>query len=345
MSKAAAYKRILVVRLDRIGDVVLSSPVIAALRKAYPDSHIAFMVRPYASPALAGHPGLDEVIAYDKSMGLAGTMRFIHFLRKQRFDLAIVLHPTARSHMLMYCAGIPERVGYDRKGGRFLTRRIPHTKQLGLRHESDYALEVLRYIGVEPAAEPLHMRVAPETEERVRLMLAAHGIGDGERIVTICPGASCASKRWAPSRFAAIADDLASKRDVKIVIVGAPADRPAASAVVQAMRSAAVDLTGTTTVDDVAAIAKRSRLFISNDSGPVHIACAVGAPVISIFGRADRGLSPRRWGPRGSSAVAIHKDAGCVTCLAHRCRSGYRCLEAVTVSDVMAAADRLLGAG
>jgi heptosyltransferase-2 len=105
-----------------------------------------------------------------------------------------------------------------------------------------------------------------------------------------------------------------------------------------------VNLSGVTTVGDLASILRRSKLFLSNDSGPVHIASAVGTPSVVIFGRKDAGLSPRRWGPTGAKDVALHKDVGCAKCLAHECKIGFKCLEAVTVEEVTAAAEKLLAA-
>lgn len=345
MNNIAERKKILIVRLDRIGDVLLSTPVIDAVRAAYPRAHIAFMVRPYAAAVVEGNPALDEVIVYDKAMGVAGTLRFVRFLRRKRFDLAIVLHPTSRAHLITFFAAIPERVGYDRKCGRLLSRRVPHTKQLGLRHEVDYALDLLRYAGIEPGDGRLHMPLKEESEERVRRLFASHEIAADDLVIAVNAGASCRSKRWDPARFAALADMLARKRRAKIVIVAGPDahDKDCAFAMERAMSEPAVNLAGQTSVADVASVLKRARLLISNDSGPVHIASAVGTPVIAIFGRSDRGLSPSRWGPVNKGDIALHKDVGCVACFAHNCTSGFRCLEAITVDDALAAVDRILG--
>ncbi|MBI4974600.1 MAG: glycosyltransferase family 9 protein, partial [Candidatus Omnitrophica bacterium] len=134
-------KKILIIRLDRIGDVLLSTPVIKAVREAKPASHIAFMVQPYCREVVEGNPYLNEVIIYDKEeaeKGILGNLTFILNLHRHRFDLAIILHPTNRTHIITFLAGIPERVGYDKKMGWLLTKRIPHAKQFGLKHEIDY---------------------------------------------------------------------------------------------------------------------------------------------------------------------------------------------------------------
>lgn len=340
-----SYKRILIIRLDRIGDVMLSTPVIRAVREAYPASHISFMVRPYSRDIIAGNPFLDEVIEYDKNMGMLGTVKFIGFLRRKRFDLALILHPTSRTHLLTYLARIPKRIGFDKKMAFMLTRRIPHTKQFGLKHEIDYTLDLVRHIGVESYSRTLHMPISGKSEEKVERLFTRHGVARSDPIVVINPGASCRSKRWDVERFARAADELAKRHKVKIVVVAGSEDKDIAGRLAVSMKGPCVNLAGSTTVADIASILRRASLFISNDSGPVHIACAVGTPVIAIFGRSDRGLSPVRWGPSNPGDVALHKDVGCIACLAHNCKLGFKCLEAVTVEDVVSAAGKILGRG
>jgi heptosyltransferase II len=333
------YKKILIVRLDRIGDVVLSTPVIKAVRDAYPKAHIAFLVRPYAVDAVKGNPYLNEVITYDKK----GTLKLISQLFVKAFDLAIVLHPTARTHWIAFLAGIPERAGYDKKMGLFLTKRIPHTKQLGLKHEIDYTLDILRYIGIEPKERDLYFPIDIGSERKISALLAKKGIGGSDTIVVLNPAASCPSKRWRPENFAKVGDALVERFGAKVVIIADLRDRIFADGVANSMKKGSVNLAGLTTVADLGSVLKRAKLFISNDSGPVHIACAVGTPVIAIFGRSDRGLSPRRWGPSGKCDVALHKDAGCEVCLAHNCKIAFKCLESITPEEVIGEASKLLG--
>jgi len=338
-------KRILIVRLDRIGDVLLSTPVIKALRDAYPDSYIVFMTRPYARDVVEGNPYLNEVIVYDKEgaeKGIFGNLKFINRLRKDRFDTAIILHPTARSHITAFLAGIPERIGYDRKCGFLLTKRIPHTKQYGLKHEIDYALDILRYIGVEPKDRRLYMPVKKESEGKIKKIFAENGIKEIDNVMVINPGASCPSKRWRPANFAGVADVLAERYNAKIVIICDDKDKAIGEAVSSSMKRPSVNLSGQTTVADLASVLRRAKIFISNDSGPVHIACAVGTPVIAIFGRRNRGLSSERWGPSGGRDMVLHKDVGCNECLAHNCKIGFKCLEAISAEEVIAAADKVL---
>ncbi len=339
-------KKILIARLDRIGDVVLSTPVIKALRDAYPDSHIAMMVRPYAREIVEGNPYLDEVIIYDKDRdhkGIAGNYKFIQKLREKKFDIAIILHPTNRTHMVLSLAGIPERIGYDKKAGFLLTRRIPHTKQFGMKHEIDYTLGILKYVGIEPSTRSLYMPINALCERKIEDILKENRVKDSEIIIAISPGASCASKRWSIENFAEVANGLAERYSARIVIISGHVDKHFGDGLASLITAGCINLSGKTGIGDIASLLKRARLFISNDSGPVHIACAVGTPVIAIFGRNDRGLSPERWGPSGKRDQALHKSAGCDICYAHDCKVGFKCLGSIKPEEALEAAEKILG--
>ena len=288
-----------------------------------------------AGQAAHGDPG---------GFGLAGNLDLINKLRNKKFDLAVVLHPTLRTNWIVFLSGIPKRLGFDkkRKMGVLLTERVPDKKHLGLKHEIDYTLGLLRYIGVDAKDRKMHVPVSRDSQARTSEALARGGISDSDTVIAINPGASCPSKRWPAERFAAAADELIKKRGVKAVIISGEADKPIAENVVSSMKESCLDLSGKTAVGDIAWILKRSKLFISNDSGPVHVACAVGTPVIAIFGRSDRGLSPRRWGPSNKGDVVLHKDVGCLECLAHNCVLGFKCLQAITVDEVVKSAEGLL---
>lgn len=338
-------KRILVIRLDRLGDVILSTPVLEALRRRFPHAFIAMMVRPVCREVVQGNPSLNEVILYDKDgkhRSVRRTIRFAWRLRRCDFDTALILHPTTRSHWIPWLAGIPVRVGYDRKSGRLLTHRLPHRKQEGAKHEAVYTLELLAPFGIVPATPKPFVPIHPAAATRVEEMLLASAVLPSRPLVAIHPSASCISKRWETSRFAQVADRLIQERRVEVCLVAGGADASFAAAVANAMRQPALNFAGRLSVGELAALLKRCRLLISNDSGPVHVAAAVGTPVVDLFGRNQRGLSPLRWGPLGEGHVILHKEVGCVTCLAHHCDIHFLCLTSLTTDEVYRAALTLL---
>ena len=338
--------RILVIRLDRIGDVVLSTPVLDALRRRFPHAFLAMLVRPECRDLVDGHPSLDAILEYDKAgrhRGALGTARFARSLRRYGFDTALVLHPTHRSHWIPWLAGIPVRIGYRRKSPWLLTRRLPHRKQEGAQHEAAYTLELLRALGIMEAPSLPRIPVHPAAVERVEALLAPWAL-HGAPLVAIHPSASGASKRWMPDRFARVADRLAAERGAQICIVAGPADA-AAAAMVAAMRRPALNLAGRLSLAELAALLRRAALLISNDSGPVHVAAAVGTPVVDIFGRNQAGLSRRRWGPLGPGHIVLQKDVGCVVCLADKCDIEFRCLTSLEADEVYEAAASILSRG
>jgi len=343
---AAQYKRILVTRTDRIGDVVLSTPVLRALRTAYPCAYLAMLVRPYTRAVVEGNPYVDDVIAYDKKECDRNVFRFFSFirsLRQKRFDCAIVLHPTNRDHLIVFLSGIKRRIGYGRKLGFLLTDRLAHDKQLGQKHESDYALDMARWLGIEPQEKEFFVPTDSRAERWAGDFLRAAGVKADERVVVINPGASCQSKIWPPERYARVADALA-RQGHKIVVLSGPdkLDISTARLVISHMQERAIDCIAKAPIPETASLFRQSSLVISADTGPMHVASAVGVPVIAIFGRNQPGISPRRWGPVGDKSVVLHKDVGCTVCLAHACNRGFACLAAITVEEVLVAADRLI---
>ena len=343
---AIVPKRILVIRLDRIGDVILSTPVLQALRHHFPHAFIAMMVRPACRDIVEGHPHINEVILYEKEGAHrtpSGTIRFARELRRFDFDTALVLHPSNRSHWIPWLARIPVRIGYDRKQPWLLTHRVPHRKQEGSRHEALYTLELLRPFGITPQLANPTVPIRADAVQRIGSLLAESAIQPSDRLVAIHPSASCVSKRWMPERFAQVADRLIAEHGVRICLVAGEADAIYADRVMRAMRQPAMNAAGRLSLGELAALLHRCRLLLSNDSGPIHLAAAVGTPVVDIFGRNQQGLSPRRWGPLGSGHVILHKEVGCVTCLAHNCDIGFLCLTSLSVDEVYRAAVSVLG--
>lgn len=345
MEDKKKYDRILIVRTDRIGDVILSTPVIRAFREAYPKSYIAFMTGPATKDIVSGNPYLDEVIVYDKNgahKNWVDSIKFALDLRRRKFDLAIILHPTNRAHIVSFLAGIKERVGYDKKSGFLLTKKTPDMKFEGIKHEADYALDLAKLCGVKAVEKELFMAIKEQDKESVKIFLKNIGLKDGEKIVAMNPGASCPSKIWPAERFAQVADALAKESGARIILVSGKEDVPLARKVQTLMRQKPIFLAGKTSLGELAALLKMCSLFISNDSGPVHIAVAVGTPVISIFGRRQPGLGPTRWKPLGEKDIVFHKYVGCAVCLAHNCKQGFRCLLSITAQEVINSAKRLL---
>ncbi|MBD3425772.1 MAG: lipopolysaccharide heptosyltransferase II [Candidatus Omnitrophica bacterium] len=337
--------RILLSRTDRLGDVVLSTPVIRRLRELYPDSYIAMMVRPENRGVIGNNPHLDEIIVYDKygfDKSFLATLRFAMRLRKKNFDAAIALHPTNRAHLIFFLAGIPERIGYDRNLAFLLTKKIPHRKQKGEKHEAELNLDLMREAGFDVTGADRHPYIITSDNDKRLVDSMWQDRKLSQKVIALHVGASCPSKRWPVERFALLADRLYKDTGSDIVLVGGDETASFSARVCSQMQTPAVDMTGMLIIGELAEFLSRCRLFISNDSGPVHVSVAVGTPVVAIFGRKDPGLAPLRWGPLGAKDQVLHRDVGCDICHAHNCRKDFACLKAITVEDAYEAAMRIL---
>ncbi|MBU1007238.1 MAG: lipopolysaccharide heptosyltransferase II [Candidatus Omnitrophica bacterium] len=338
-------KRILMVRTDRIGDVVLSTPAITAMRKAFPGSYIAVMVSPQTKEIIKGNPYVNEIIVYDKALkhkGIFGTLNLSNWLKSKKFDIAFILHSTVRVSLLCFLSGIPRRIGYARgKMDFFLTDKMEYKKSLGEKHESEYTLDILRHAGISAEMSPLVMPVSAENENKIDEILRDNGLKD-RKIVVLSPGASDRSRMWPPENFAKAGDILVEKFGVCIVLISGREEVKVGEKVKGLMRNKPIFLCGNTSLGELAALLKKTLLLISNDSGPVHVACAVGTPVISIFSRNKKGINPERWKPLGEKTAVLHKKVGCTECLAHDCKKAFLCLRSVSVEEVAQKAVELL---
>jgi len=330
--------RILVTRTDRIGDLVLSTPVFKALREKYPAAWIACLTFQENRELVQGNPFLNEIILYDKrgrEKGWFGNWRLARALARKKFDAVVHLHATNRMHLLTWMAQIPVRIGWRRKCDWALTLALEDKKKEGLKHEAAYNFQLLQPLGV--AEPPLLQAFVPLTERNacsLEELFLQLGISAARPWVVLSPSASCPSKRWPAERFGELADKISARHPVEILAIGAPAERPLIERLRGAAKVRVHDLSGKLSLGTLAALLSRAALLISNDSGPVHIANAVGTPAISIFGRRQAGLSPKRWGPLDSRSRVVWKDAGCDPCLAHACEIHFICLDRITAEDV-----------
>lgn len=334
--------KILLIRLDRIGDLVLSFPAIAAVRRRHPEARLTLMVRPPLRALAEQNADVDEVIVYDyarggRHSGIRGNLRFIREIAKHRFDAAFLLNPSVRSTLVPWAAGIPYRIGLRTRLAPFLTTSVPDRRHEGRKHEAEYTLDIVRAFGVRAeSAPPPRLFVSATSRLAVEKNLAAEGLAPGEPIAAIHPGASCPSKRWPVESFEALGRRILEETGLRIVLIGGKEEKALGAQLASALGPRALDFTGGVPLAELGALLERCRILVSNDSGPVHIAAAVGTPVLSIFGRNRAGLSQTRWKPLGAAHASMQKDVGCAVCLAHLCPIGFECLRALSPEEVWA---------
>lgn len=301
---------ILVVRTDRIGDVVLTTPVLKALRQAYPAAKISMLVAPHALGLIQGNPYIDDILIDDRRKRNAGTLGFLRLardIRRKNFDTAFIFHTKRRYNLACFLAGVPCRTGYkNNKFGFLLTKPLVDTRHFGTQHEVEYCLDVVRAFGVKEARPDILVAPQKDAEQWAAEWFAANGCVPGQ-IIAIHPGASDNTKRWPPGSFAKLINKLSSRYAAKIVLIGGKEIVPIADEIANIVP--VLNLTGKTTVAQMVSVLRRSRLLISNDSGPMHIAAGVGIYVIGLFLRNQPGINHERWGPYGPKGyILVNKE-------------------------------------
>ena len=328
-----------------MGDVILSIPAVRHLRKVLPDAYIAFMVAAENRELVENEKDIDEIILYDKKgmhKGFWANLCFAGALRNKKFDLAIALHPSNRTHLTLFAAGIPRRLGYNKKRGYLLTERMPHEKQLGEKHEVDYNLELIAAAGFDITGADRQPRVSVSNNVLRDMKECLKDLGLSGKLAAIHAGASCASKMWPLERFAEVGDAITEKYSAGVVIVGDTSCKNGARSLIGMMKNKPTDLTGALGLSRLAALFSLCDVVLSNDSGPAHLASAVGTPVVVIFGRNDAGLSPKRWAPVTDKKRIFHNPPQCSPCLAHNCEKGFLCLRNITATEAASAAGEFL---
>ncbi len=332
-----SIKSILIINLAFIGDVLLSTPVARALRQAYPAAAIDMMTIPLTAPLARGNPYINDVIEYDKRgqhKKVGALFALIGQVRTRRYDIAVTTNFAPRGAMLAWAAGIPVRAGYDAQhAGWFLTHAASARRQ-NIRHEAENYLDVLKPLGITTADTSLALAVDPRDAAalagKVRRSM-------GKKLVLICPAGSYPQKSWTVAGYAALVRQLAPQVDC--CLIGGKAEGPLLAAINLAAGGAAQELPGTLTLGELAALVKEADLVVTVDTAPLHIAQAVGTPVVALFGPTD----PRIWGPRGPRDIVLQEPADCSPCWGRTACADHKCMNTLDAGRVLAAVQAMLG--
>jgi len=333
--------RVLVRATNWLGDAVMSLPAIRAIRRVFPHAHLAVAARPSVADLYAREKAIDRVISYPAAKGWGAKRDFAARLRAERFDGAILLQNAFDAVLIAWLAAIPERIGYNRDGrGLLLTQAIAVPEPGDIpRHERFYYLELLRRAGMIerlPADDAIRLDGIDAARDAGAAHLAAIRI-EGPAI-GISPGAAYGNaKRWLPERFA----EAAARLNMPAIVFGSASERALCEEVAIALRSAGRDvrnLAGETTLREFIDVAAACSLFLTNDSGAMHVASALGVPTVTVFGATDETST----GPAGPLARIVREHAECSPCLLRECPIDHRCMTRVTADQVAATAIQLL---
>ncbi len=335
--------RILIRATNWVGDAVMTMPALEAVRANFPDAHVTVLARPWVIPLLENHPAVNRVIPYRRGDGLKEDfleiIRVIRQIRGQGFDLAILFQNAFEAALLTFLGGIKNRVGYNTDGrGFLLSHGVRRRDDIMKGHQVEYYLAILRGMGWEAKSKDPTLFVDPKEIENLGAVLLTNGINEGDFVVALSPGAIYGpAKRWPAERFAQIGDWATEKWGAKVLILGSEGEKEICEGVSVAMKQPALDLSGMTSLPGAMALIKRCGFFVTNDSGLMHVAAAIGVPLVAIFGSTD----PIATGPRGPKARIVQHETECAPCLKPECPEDYRCMLSITPEEVWQEMDDL----
>jgi heptosyltransferase-2 len=333
-------QKILIRAPNWVGDAVLAIPAIKAVREHLPDAGITLLARPWVAGLFTSAPFIDEVWSEAKPAGVAGWMRMSRDIRARRFDLGLLFPNSFESALMMYLAGVPRRVGYATDGRQWmLTSSIAPRDEI--RHQVDYYLDLAKILNAGAGRPSIEIQATAAERESARDLLQAEGIAADTGFLILNPGAAYGSaKRWYEDRFAKAADALAQNLGLQVVLIGSQAERAAAEHIAAQIQSKTAVLSGKTSLETLIGVLAESSLMVTNDSGPMHIAAALGVPTVAVFGSTDERVT----GPCGPRTRIVKTPVECSPCLLRECPIDHRCMDRVTVDDVCRAALELVRA-
>jgi heptosyltransferase-2 len=301
--------KILLIRSDRFGEFILTLPAIHAIREGLPKAEITLMANPYGAQLVKGSPDIDKIIEYDDSLcsSLASTFKLAAKFRKISFDAVVIFNPKREFNIIAFLAGIPIRVGYDRKWGFLLNRKIQDLKHLGLKHEVEFNLDLVKLLGIESRQVVFPIAIDKTDTDYIGDILAKEGLGNSA-LVAVHPWTSDSLKQWPIEYFIGLIKKIKKETGVKIILVGGKDEVFRADSFIREAGGGLINLVGKISLRQLAALFKRVSFLISNDSGPVHLAAAVNTRVIAIFRSDIAGKSSRRWGPYGSGHIVLERS-------------------------------------
>lgn len=339
-------RRILVRSTNWVGDALMTLPALAALKKNFPAARLTVLARPWVAAVFKDHPAVDDILEYDSAgpdRGPGGFLRMAKKIRARRFDLAVLFQHALGAGLMVWLAGVPERLGHATDGRRLLlTRPVALRPEDRRRHVVDLYLDMLRRTGLEAERSEPVFHLSLEAERAAEERLAGWGL-TGSFLLGLAPGAAYGSaKRWSAERFAAAADRILEKTGGAALIFGGGSEGVVTRAVREEMKAPARDLAGRTGLAEAAALIKRCGLFLTNDSGLMHVAGAVGTPLVAVFGSTDPAIT----GPAATRARVVQSPVDCAPCLKRVCPlPSHRCMDLVTPEMVVEAAFELLAEG
>ena len=332
-------KKVLITRTDRIGDVVLSTPVFKSLKNSFPSVSISVLVRPYTKEIVKDNPNVDEVIIYDpegEHRTIKGLFKLAKEIESRNFDTALILFLDFKVGLLTYLSKIPKRIGPGTKLAQiFLTDRIKQHRSKVDKHETDYNLELAEILGAKPIRQS-EIYIPDEITKRIdKYFSSIFNLQSSisNPIVGIHPGSGGSARNWRHERYTELANKIIEKTGATVFITGGPAEEKLVDGILNNIKGKAFKYISYTGLKELAGIIKRFNVIVGPSTGPIHIATAVGTPVVSIYCPIFV-CQPKRWGPIGKNDIVIVPDVPfCERCVFEDCEY-YDCMDRISVDRV-----------
>jgi heptosyltransferase-2 len=338
-AKLHHIKRIVVRGTNWVGDAVMTVPALREIRRLFPDAHITLATRPWAEGLFEDAEFLDDLMVHEGS-GLRSVIHQVRAWRRRSFDLAILLPNSLETALVASLAGVPLRLGYATDGRqRLLTNPLEVPESRDSQHEVFYYLNIIArlewlvdrkqsFLNTQPNAS---LEVGERRKAAARDLLHHHGITEGRRLIALCPGSiNSRAKRWPAERYASLADRLIDECGADVLLIGSPAEEEVSLEVAERMRHKPIMLTGKTALKELVAVLSLVDLLVTNDTGPAHIAAALGRPTLVIFGPTNP-LTTRPFSP---FAEIVRVPPDCAPCMLRDCPIDHRCMTAISPDEV-----------
>lgn len=333
--KDSRNARILIRAANWVGDAVMTTPVVRAVRKNYPRARITVLAKPWVIPVYENNPYIDEVMVYDnggRHKNGMGVLRLSQDIRKAGFDLAILMQNAFEAALLAFLAGIPERVGYNTDARTLLLNRsVRMDPALKKKHLIAYYIGILEGVGMRPDGMNQDLMISERDSLYAGRLVHEKGLGHGRPVIGINPGATGGTaKRWFPERYAELCGLLANRYQTKILIFGGPADHDLGEKIAAMAAGSCINIAGKTGLSQAFALIRACDLFVTNDSGLMHAAAALGTRQAAVIGSTD----PVATAPFSDRSTLIRVPVLCSPCLKKECPVDHKCMDLIGVDRV-----------
>ena len=328
-------KNILIVRNDRIGDVVLSLPLAGLIKKRYPDCKITFLLRNYTKDIANGHPNIDKVIILKEDNGRIPVWKNVNQLKKGSFDASIIVYPTFITALIIYLARVKFRVGSGYRWYSFLfNKKVFEHRKYAEKHELEYNVNLLKVFGIEESISTKNVlydiHINKTSMEKVDKILTDSGVEFEKKIIIVHPGSGGSAIDLPIEKFSVLVNNLSLLDEANIIITGNEDEKNICSTI--SANTNAIDLSGKFNLSEIICLISLSEIFISNSTGPIHIAAALGISTVGFYPKI-RACSPERWGPYTQNKVIFTPEIECNDCTREQCER-LNCMNSIDIENV-----------